>query len=116
MPYSPLLPLEDNPLLSLTSDTGVHRYLRARQLLIMGDLFPSGSFITLTEFLGEGSSRASGTNDNYRLRSTLKAAFPSFPATPSELLLLSSFIQQDSERKPVTYLYSEITKYIVYPS
>ena len=76
MPYSPLLPMQDNPLLPLTSDTGVHQY----RFLTMGDLLPSGSFTTLTVLLGEGSYRAKGTNIYYRLRSTLKAAFTSFPA------------------------------------
>ena len=50
----------------------------------------------------------------YRLRSTLKAALPLFPDPSGELLLLSSFLQRDNERKNVTYFYNEIMNFTEY--
>lgn len=103
--YSSALPLPNARWLPITGELLVHRTLTSFNITKSGDLFPNGHFLSLQE---EEKFVEASFMDRFvmnRIRSTIRAALPSFPIEPTSFEPLTLLIQNQRGDHLVSKLY-----------
>lgn len=99
------MPIIQNPLLPPLLDRRTRERATTLGVLTGGNLYPNGTFLSLTQMCEPAQPTATDTLLYYQIRSTCKSTFPDFPTQPPILPALEHILKEDSGRKLITRLY-----------